>query len=158
MNMAMARPTRSPRRWTLAIGLGVALLVALGVIVALQPPTADLMGYALPSARGLPGHFTYQGVTYSNAGLCAGGSACANTQATRWSRTTLTANGEWPLRQVATLPTVGGASHAIYEPVNDPSMLGANGPYVSDAHPFDLFIQDPAAPDWYYLYQRPGGP
>ena len=27
-----------------------------------------------------------------------------------------------------------------------------------DAHPFILFIQDPASPNWYYVYQRPGGP
>lgn len=152
--------SRVPRPVALAGALlvALALLIALGVVVALQPATADRVGYALPGARGLPGHFTYQGITYSNVGLCAGGAWCAGAKATRWSRDMFGQDGEWPLDQVATLPTLFGASHAIYEPANDPSMIGAGGPYVSDAHPFVLFIQDPGAPDWYYLYERPGGP
>jgi hypothetical protein len=157
MNTTMARSLFSPRRLALA-GALVVILVALGVVTALQPTTADRFGYALPGPHGLPGHFTYQGVTYSNAGLCAGGLWCAGAQATRWSKNMFGTDGEWPLRQVATLPTLFGAGHAILEPANDPSMLGAGGPAVGDAHPFVLFIQDPSAPGWYYLYQRPGGP
>lgn len=151
-------PTRRTRwRW-LALGLGLAALLALGVGVALRPATADTFGYALPDARGLPGHFSWQGVTYTNAGLCAGDSRCESAQAPRWSQADFAAQGEWPLTTVGAVPTLFGAAHPIYEPGNDPSMRGAGGPYVSDTHPFILFIQDPAAPDWYYLYQRPGGP
>ncbi|HEX8996343.1 MAG TPA: hypothetical protein VF812_09960 [Ktedonobacterales bacterium] len=166
MALAMARSFGSQRpARRLAVGVGLAaLLIALGFVMALQPATADRFGYALPGSYGLPGHFTYQGVTYSNVGLCAGGSWCASArtgqwaQATRWSQPMFGQDGEWPLRQVASLPTLFGASHAIYEPVNDPSMTGAGGPYVGDAHPFVLFIQDPGAPGWYYAYTRPGGP
>lgn len=167
MTTAMAWPLRFVRpSWRrLALLVAALLIVALGVVAALQPATADRFGYALPGPDGLPGHFTYQGVTYANTGLCAGGAWCASartaqwSQVNRWSRDTFGQDGEWPLRQVATLPTLFGASHAIYEPSNDPSMLGVGGPYVgSDTHPFVLFIQDPSAPGWYYLYMRPGGP
>lgn len=160
MGAVLAQSPLTPRRLAL-LGALVVALAALGVVAALQPATADRFGYALPGAHGLPGHFSYQGATYSNDGLCAGGSSCAGAQATRWSLAMMGANGFNDgslLRQVAALPTLFGASHAIYEPANDPSMLGAGGPYASDVHPFILFIQDPAAPDWYYLYQRPGGP
>lgn len=157
MNARMARSPLPPRRLAL-VGALVVIALALGVVAALQPVTADHFGYALAGSRGLPGHFTYQGVTYSNAGLCAGGASCQSVKAERWSLEMFGATTPFPLRQVASVPTLFGAAHAIYEPVNDPSMLGAGGPYVSDAHPFLLFVQDPAAPDWYYLYQRPGGP
>lgn len=160
MDAMLTRSPLTPRRLAL-VGALVVALAALGAVAALQPATADHFGYALPGALGLPGHFTYQGITYSNAGLCAGGSACAGARAERWSLAMMGANGLNDgslLRQVATLPTLLGAPHAIYEPTNDPSMIGAGGPYAGNVHPFILFIQDPAAPDWYYLYQRPGGP
>lgn len=151
-------PTGPARRRWLTLALGLVALLALGIGVALRPATANALGYALSGARGLPGHFTYWGVTYSNAGLCAGDQACAGAQAPRWSQADFAAQGEWPLTTVGAVPTLFGAAHPIYEPGNDPSMRGAGGPYVGDAHPFTLFIQDPAAPGWYYLYQRPGGP
>lgn len=158
MNTMTTRPTQAPRRLGLMLALGLMVALAIAAVAAMQPATADRFGYALSGPHGLPGHFSYQGVTYSDVGLCAGGSACAGAQATRWSKATMKTNGELPLREVSVLPTLFGADHAIYAPGNDPSMLGAGGPYVGDARPFILFIQDPASPDWYYVYQRPGGP
>jgi hypothetical protein len=158
MNSLTMRSRQTPRRLGLMVVLGLVVALVVAAVAALQPATADQFGYALAGPHGLPGHFSYQGIIYTNAGLCAGGSACAGAQASQWSRATFATNGEWPLRQVASLPTLFSADHAIYEPSNDPSMIGAGGPYVGDAHPFILFIQDPTSPDWYYLYQRPGGP
>jgi hypothetical protein len=158
MNATKARSRRFA--WRLAVGALLALvaIAALGVVIAQQPRTADTFGYALPGANGLPGHFTYQGITYSNPHLCVDSAACQGAEPQRWSQAQLTTTGEWPMRQVATLPTLFGAGHAIYEPVNDKSMIGAGGPYVSDLHPFTLYLEVPSAPGWYYLYMRPGGP
>jgi hypothetical protein len=153
----MARSPFTRRRLALVSAL-VIVLVALGVVAALQPTMANRFGYALPGPRGLPGHFIYQGATYSNGALCAGDAWCQNNHPERWSLEMFGAATPFPLRQVASLSTLFGAAHAIYEPVNDPSMIGAGGPDASDLHPFILFIQDLGAPDWYYLYERPGGP
>ncbi|HEX8730417.1 MAG TPA: hypothetical protein VF725_00045 [Ktedonobacterales bacterium] len=155
MTPTRTRPAR--RRW-LALGLGLAALLALATVMALRPATANALGYALPGARGLPGHFTYQGVTYSNRDLCAGDSSCAGARATRWAQADFVRQDEWPLTTVGAIPTLFGPAHTIYQPGNDPSMSGAGGPNASDARPFTLFLEDPAAPGWYYLYQRPGGP
>jgi len=132
--------------------------VALGVGAALQPAVANTLGYGIPGAHGLPGQFNYQSVWYYDLNACGYDTPCLSRARTRVSRTHLTNNRAWPLRQVATLPTLFGAGRPIYEPVNDPSMLGAGGPYVSDAHPWILYIEDPAAPGWFYVYERPGGP
>ncbi len=156
MNRMMAVSPHFTRRLVIVSALIVlAAGVALGIVVALQPATANRMGYALPGPHGLPDHFTYQGATYADPGLCAGDPSCANAQTIRWSQTMMAANRAWPLRQVATLPTLFGAGHPIYEPVNDISMIGQTS---ATATPFLLFIQDPATPGWYFLYQRPGGP
>jgi hypothetical protein len=92
---------------------------------ALQPAMADRFGYALARSNGLPGHFTYQNLTYSAPDFCAGGAGCDPTRAARMTEDALRAQGQWPLKQVASLPTLFGASHPILDPINDLSMSGA---------------------------------
>ncbi len=157
----MMTTQRRRRRWGRRVALGVVAVVslaALGVVAAAQPAVANTFGYALPGTHGLPGHFSYQSVWYTDPVACADGSQCLPGGPTRDSRLTLANDGSWPLRQVATLPTLFGSPHPIYEPVHDLSMAGAGTPYVTDAHPWMLYIEDPSAPGWYYVYQRPGGP
>lgn len=150
------QPVRRRRmvRWLLITTAVVALLMILADGVAMQPMTANTFGYALPGANGLPNHFTYQGISYSNPNLCAGATTCQPQVTHRYTQADLAGAGIWPLHQVATLPTLFGAAHPVLEPVNDPSMV--SGPYVSDVHPFVLFVPDGAGA--YYLYMRPGGP
>lgn len=50
------------------------------------------------------------------------------------------------------------ANRPIYEPLNDLSMSGAGARYASGSTPLLLFVEDRAAPGWYFVYQRPGGP
>jgi hypothetical protein len=133
-------------------------LAGLLIIVALQPATADRFGYALARPNGLPGQFTYQDMTYHAPNFCAGGASCDPARATRETQTSLQTKGLWPLKQVAMLPTLFGASHPILEPVNDPSMKGAGTPYASGVTPFTLYIADPTSPGAYVLYTRLGGP
>jgi len=143
-------------RWLLIASAVVVLLLIVAGVVAMQPMAANAVGYALPGANGLPDHFTYQGVSYSNPDLCAGATTCQPQATHRWTQADLAGAGIWPLHQVATLPTLFGAAHPILEPVNDPSMLGAGGLYVGDAHPFVLFVPDGSGA--YFQYMRPGGP
>ena len=145
-------------RWPLVVGVALLALALLALIaVTLQSATADRFGYALARPNGLPGQFTYQNMTYGAPNFCAGGSSCDPARATRETEATLQAKGLWPLKQVAMLPTLFGASHSILEQVNDPSMKGANSPYASGVTPFTLYIADPAAPGSYVLYMRGGG-
>lgn len=133
-------------------------LAGLLIMAALQPATADRFGYALARPNGLPSHFTYQNKTYHAPAYCAGGSNCVPARATRETQASLQAKGMWPLKQVASLPTLFGASQPILEPVNDPSMAGAGTPYASDVTPFVLYIADPTNPGAYIMFMRDGGP
>ncbi len=134
------------------------VLAGLLIMAALQPTVADRFGYALAHPNGLPGHFTYQNMTYHAPAFCAGGGSCDPAQAARETEAGLRAKGLWPLKQVALLPTLFGSNHPILEPVNDPSMKGAGTPYASDVTPFTLFIPDPTTTDAYIEYTRDGGP
>lgn len=146
------------RRRRAAIG-AVALLAGVGgfaLWAAQQPRVADHFGYALVEQDRLPGHFSYQGITYSNISLCAGADYCHPSSARRWTQADLAGDGIWPLKQVSTVATLFGNAHPVLEPANDPSMVGAGGLYASDVHPFELYV--PASDGTYFLYQRPGGP
>ncbi len=155
--MATAR-MRTPfarRRWMIGAAL-VVMLLAIGIAIALQPATANYFGYALPGSHGLPSHFNYEGQQYTNNSLCAGGSWCANTNADRISLDQAVANnGGSQLHQVGSVPTLFGSPRPIYEPINDPSMRGVSS---ANATPFVLYLADPGAPGWVYVYMRPGGP
>lgn len=154
--MSSAR-TRTPfaRRRSLISAALVLTVLAIGVVVALQPASADRFGYALPGPHGLPGHFNYDGQRYSNNGLCAGGSWCANTKADRISLIEAAANNGSQMHQVGSVLTLFGSPHPIYEPVNDLSMQGVR---TINATPFVLYLEDASAPGWVYIYMRPGGP
>ncbi len=150
--------TGRPRWPLLAAGAALLTLAGLLIVAALQPAVADRFGYALARPNGLPGHFTYQNMTYHAPAFCAGGSNCDPARAARDTQASLQAKGLWPLKQVALLPTLFGSNHPILEPVNDPSMKGAGTPYASDVTPFVLYIADPASPGAYIAYVRDGGP
>lgn len=144
-------------RWRLVVAaVGVVALAGIGAGVALQPGTANALGYALAVRNGLPNHFTYQGMPYSNVYLCAGSAACQPSHAQHWSQDDLDHAGIWPLKQVGSIFTLFGPAHPVLQPVNDPSMTGAGGPYASDVRPFVLFVPDDAGS--YFVYVRPGGP
>jgi hypothetical protein len=146
-------------RWLLLVaGLAALALAGALIMAALQPTVADRFGYALARPNGLPGQFTYQYKTYHAPDFCAGGASCDPARASRETEASLQAKGLWPLKQVAMLPTLFGATHPILEPVNDPSMAGAGTPNASDVTPFLLFIPDPASPGAYVMYTRDGGP
>lgn len=148
---------RSTRRRVVALALaGVAVVALLGLALAAQPFAANAFGYALHGKDGLPDHFTYAGMRYGNPQLCAGASTCDPARAPRWTQTQLDQHDLWPLKQVTSIGTYFGASHPVYEPVNDPSMAGAGTPYASDVTPWMLFVPD--GDGAYFLYMRPGGP
>lgn len=135
---------------------GMALATVLAFVGAAQPFAANAFGYALSGKDGLPDHFTYLNMRYGNAQLCAGASTCDPAKAERWTQTQLDQHGLWPLKQVTSIGTYFGAPHAVYEPVNDPSMTGAGTPYASDVTPWMLFVPD--GDGAYFIYMRPGGP
>jgi hypothetical protein len=146
------------RRGLLVAGLAMMALAGVIVVIAFQPATANALGYALPRANGLPSQFSYQNIIYRAPDYCAGDSSCDPARAARATEPSLRAQGLWPLKQVALLPALFSASRQILEPVNDPSMTGANTPYASDVTPLTLYIADPATPGAYILYTRGGGP
>lgn len=148
---------RSRKRAWWAVGTaGVVVLVGLLALAAFQPGVANRFGYALRGPLALPSQFSYQGISYANPNLCAGASWCDPAAAPRWSRADLEARGLWPLKQVASIGTLMDDAHPVMEPVNDPSMIGAGGPYASDLHPFVLLVPDGSGA--YFIYTRPGEP
>ena len=157
MRHLAAAPTRA-RRTVLIAGLAMLALAGALLVIAFQPATANRLGYALPRANGLPSQFSYQGLTYHAPDYCAGASSCDPARAKRDTETTLAEKGIWPLKQVALLPTLFGASHPILEPVNDTFFSDADTPYSSNVTPLFLYIADPAMPGAYVLYMRDGGP
>jgi hypothetical protein len=150
------RWTRRTWRNVAALVLGsAAVLVVLALALAAQPLAANTFGYALDGKNSLPNQFTYLGMRYGNAQLCAGASTCDPAKAERWTQPQLDQHGLWPLKPVTTIGTYFGAPHPVYEPVNDPSMSGTNGP-AANLMPWMLFVPD--GDGAYFLYMRPGGP
>ncbi len=103
-----------------AIALAVVALAAFLLWGATQPWAADHFGYALSGPNGLPDHITYGGLRYDNLT----GAAHRLTQAK------LLSENVWPLKQVGTIPTLFGASHAIYALANDPGAIGVSVGYT----------------------------
>ena len=125
-----------------AIALAVVVLAAFLLWGATQPATANHFGYALSGPNGLPDHITYGGLRYDNLSV-------AGKQLTQAD---LQAEGIWPLKQVGTIPTLFGASHAIEALANDPAAVGMTAGYT----PLDLYVATNGGA--YCLYERGGGP
>ena len=136
---------RIPLR-ALVFGLvGIALLGALLLWAAAQPWAANQFGYALAGPERLPDHITFEGLRYANLSRCSDASSCRPSQAD------LQAKNLWPLKQIATIPTLFGQSHPVYALAHDPAEVGS-----ADYTPLDLYVL--ASGGRYFLYERGGGP
>jgi hypothetical protein len=124
------------------IALAVVAPAAFLLWGATQPWAANHFGYALSGPNGRPDHITHGGLRYDNL------SGAAN----RLTQADLQAENLWPLKQVGTIPTLFGTSHAIYALANDPGAIGVSAGYT----PLDLYVSTGDGAD--RLYERGGGP
>ena len=125
-----------------ASALAVVALAAFLLWGVTRPATANYFGYALAGPNGLPDHITYDGLRYDNLSAKGG----------RLTQADLQAKQTWPLKQVGTIPTLFGASHAIYALANDPAAAGVTAGYT----PLNLYVSTNDGA--YCLYERGGGP
>lgn len=136
-------------RWALVGGIVALAMVGLG-LAAFQPRVANMLGYALPGARGLPYRIAYGGRDFSNPGMCAGADWCQNPKPPDAgdcrTQAALRGEGWWSLHQVGTIFTLLGPSYPYYS-------LGSSG-----ASPGGLLLFVRLNSDCYIVYALEGGP
>jgi hypothetical protein len=144
--MASQTGRRALALWPVALGI---LLVLLALVWAFFLPwLASHNGFALPRACGVPTHIFYSGRSYANDAPCTTGGNAARQGC--HTQSDLSAEADWPLRQVGSVPTFLGAAHPILLPPDEAS-AEQNG-----LTPTVVFVED--NPSCYLAYALEGGP
>jgi hypothetical protein len=134
--------------WAILAAALIVFVLASAGIVAFQPRMANHFGYALPGPNGLPYRIAYQGRTYVNLSMCAGAAWCKSTSSAQplcVTQAALANDNRWPLKQIGSIFTLFGPSHAV---LVDPADEGLTQ--------LDLFVAD--GTDCYIVYTLQGGP
>ncbi|HEX9036602.1 MAG TPA: hypothetical protein VF808_06375 [Ktedonobacterales bacterium] len=140
---------RRGRRWLVAGGVILALLLAGLTLGASQPWTANHFGYALAGRDGLPTYVFFYGRRYHSPQVCAGAGwrqadMASQNIARCYTQADLTQFKAWPLQSVGTMFTLFGAPHDLLRPVGNAGL------------PAPIIIAD--GQDCYVVYPLEGGP